>query len=257
MRLGLLARIHRRGFQTVTETHRVGPLLLNFTRIADPDTVLERIVHAEDLRHRLTGQHSPDDQLHLPYWAELWDSALGLAEHLTTWNDLRLVSSDSPSQRPARRSRTNHRKMVLDLGCGMGFAGMVAAAMGARVLLADLEPDALLFARLNTLPWHPHARTRRLDWRTDRLDQRFDLILGADVLYDRAQWPHLQQFFRHHLRPHGVVLLGEPGRQTGDLFLDWITARGWDLQYLQQPLPGRQRKIRLYRIRPLTAEFRD
>jgi len=135
----------------------------------------------------------------------------------------------------------------------MGFAGMVAAAMGAEVLLADLEPDALLFARLNTLPWHSHVRTRRLDWRTDRLDERFDLILGADVLYDRAQWPHLQQFFRHHLRPGGAVLLGEPGRHSGDLFPDWITAQGWELHHLQQPLPGLQRTIRLYQIRPIAA----
>ncbi|HWP39686.1 MAG TPA: hypothetical protein VNL70_02085, partial [Tepidisphaeraceae bacterium] len=89
MRLRLLARIHRRGFRTITQAHRIGPLLLSFTRIADPDVVLERIVQEEDLRYRLSGQHSPDDQLHLPYWAELWDSAMGLAEHLTTCKDLR------------------------------------------------------------------------------------------------------------------------------------------------------------------------
>ncbi|HMB95930.1 MAG TPA: methyltransferase, partial [Tepidisphaeraceae bacterium] len=76
----------------------------------------------------------------------------------------------------------------LDLGCGMGFAGMAAAAMGANVTLADIENDALLFARFNTLTWKNRVRTRQLNWQADRLDEQFDLILGADVLYDRSQW---------------------------------------------------------------------
>jgi predicted nicotinamide N-methyase len=134
------------------------------------------------------------------------------------------------------------------LGCGQGFAGMVAAAMGANVLLADLEPDALLLARLNTLAWRDQVRTRRLNWQTDRLDESFDLILGADVLYDRTQWNFLEPFFRAHLRPRGTVLLGEPGRQTGDMFPDWIERRGWKLETMQVQIGTRPKPIRLFRL---------
>ena len=77
---------------------------------------------------------------------------------------------------------------VLDLGCGMGLAGTVAAALGAHVLFADLEPPALLFAALNSLPWRDRIRTRRTNWRTDDLGQQFPLILGADILYEKQQW---------------------------------------------------------------------
>ena len=115
---------------------------------------------------------------------------------------------------------------LLDLGCGMGLSGTAAAAAGGRVLFADLEPPALLFARLNSLPYGRRVRTRRVDWRTDRLGERFDRILGADILYERKQWDFLEPFWRAHLAPHGSVLLGEPGRKTGEMFVEWIAERG-------------------------------
>jgi 2-polyprenyl-3-methyl-5-hydroxy-6-metoxy-1,4-benzoquinol methylase len=146
----------------------------------------------------------------------------------------------------ARASRAG----ILDLGCGMGFAGMAAAALGFDVLLADLEPDALLFARLNTLPWSRQVRTRRLNWETDRLGESFDLILGSDVLYDRSQWDFLNRFFTTHLKPHGRVLLGEPGRQTGDLFPDWITQRRWTLERFEQSVRSRPNPIRVFQLTP-------
>jgi len=142
------------------------------------------------------------------------------------------------------------RLSVLDLGCGMGLTGTVAAALGAQVLFADLEAPALLFARLNSLPWADRVRTRRLDWRKDRLDQRFDLIVGADILYERKQWDHLEPFWREHLRPGGMVVLGEPGRQTGELFIDWVRGRGWRLQQLAEPVETRSKPIRLFRLTP-------
>ena len=129
----------------------------------------------------------------------------------------------------------------------MGLAGAVAAAMGARVLLADREPPALLLARLNTLPFARRVRTRCLDWRTDRLEERFDLILGSDILYDRSQWDALAAFWTEHLTAQGRVLLGEPGRAAGDLFDAWIAGRGWRVRQSWQQTP-RQKPIRIFEL---------
>ena len=244
LRSRLLARIHRR-FVTVTETHAAGPLRLAFTRVADPDVVLDQIVEKEDLREKLTGNRRDGNDLHLPYWAELWDSALGIGIQIVEGGEWRVEGKKVHSPRSTLHAPP---LSVLDLGCGMGFTGMVAAAMGANVLLADLEADALLFAQLNTLRWHDRVRTRRLNWQTDRLTESFDLIIGADVLYDRTQWDYLDPFFRAHLRPEGSILLGEPGRQTGDLFPDWITKRGWKLRHLEQRVPTRDKPIRIFRL---------
>ncbi len=115
-------------------------------------------------------------------------------------------------------------------------------------MFADLEPPALLFARLNSLPWRERVRTRRLDWQTDRLDERFDLILGADILYERKQWDYLEPFWRAHLASGGAVVLGEPGRQTGDLFIDWIGPRGWHLTRHAEKVETREKPIRLLEL---------
>jgi predicted nicotinamide N-methyase len=131
----------------------------------------------------------------------------------------------------------------------MGLAGTVAAALGYHVLLADLEPHALLFAKLNAMHFDPHVRARRLDWRRDRLDESYDLILGADVLYDKSQWALLEPFWRAHLAPRGEVILGEPGRQTGELFVPWIAARGgWALERSAVRVSTREQPIRLLRL---------
>lgn len=230
-RLALLARIHRR-FETLDEDLPLGERTIRFTRVADPNRVLDEVAEAEDRREKSTGQRRDGDALHLPYWAELWDSALAVGRWLI----------EEAERRPMGPMR------VLDLGCGMGLAGTVAASLGARVTFADLEPPALLFARLNAWPWRRRIRTRRLNWRTDRLGDRFDLILGADILYERNQWPHLEPFWREHLARGGRAILGEPGRATGDGFIDWIQSRRWRLTQLKIPVHTRSSPIRVFVI---------
>lgn len=230
LRHRLLWRIRRR-YQVTLSTAAVGSLRFPFARVTDPDRVLDEVAAEEDRREKLAGHRLSSDELHLPYWAELWDSASGIAQFLV----------DHPELLPPGAQ-------VLDLGCGMGLSGTTAAALGARVMFADLERPALLFARLNSLPFRHRIATRQLDWRRDRLGRRFDAILGADILYERKQWDYLEPFWRAHLAPGGFVLLGEPGRQTGDSFIKWIAARQWNLRCLAQPVPSFPRPIRLFHL---------
>ena len=240
LRRRLLDRIHRR-YQTLTHGVKVGPIEFNITRIADPDRVLDQVAAEADRREKSTGRRVTDDELHLPYWAELWDSATGIGQFL--------VNLHCPLGTPPDNGHSLGN--ILDMGCGMGFAGTVAAALGGRVLFADLETPALLFAAINSLPWRRQVRTRRLDWRRDRLPERFDIILGADILYDQSQWPYLDHFWKEHVAPSGCVLLGEPGRQTGELFIPWIEEHDWRFSQFEQPVPTRPRPIRIFRLSPL------
>jgi len=104
LRRHLLWRIHRR-YRTRLETLHIGHLSIDFTRIENPDVVLDQVAEEEDRREKLSGRRLDGDYLHLPYWAELWDSALGLGQLLAR-----------------EGSGFGVQGSVLDLGCGMGLA---------------------------------------------------------------------------------------------------------------------------------------
>ena len=267
-RARLLSRLQKK-YDITTQEYLIGPLRVPFTRVTNADTVLDQVCEEIDEIEKRTGGKVPDHLMHMPYWAELWDSAFGVGQWLVgrgvevlggrsevvgRGSELvyRSKSPPTPNPRPPtpdHRPPTHNPRSTLDLGCGMGFAGTVAAMLGNRVVFVDLEIPALLFAKLNSLPWMKRVRCQQLNWQTDKLDEKFDLIIGADVLYERSQWEFLEPFFRRHLQEGGLVLLGEPGRQTGDDFGAWIADKGWSLEIVEEKVVTRDRPIRLFELR--------
>lgn len=247
----LLARLCKKYDVTETE-YLIGPMRVPFVRVTNADTVLDQVCLEIDEIEKRTGEKVPDQLMHMPYWAELWDSAYGVGQWLVE-RGLEVVGRRSEVGRgSAAVQPTTHNPQpphTLDLGCGMGFAGTVAAMLGHRVVFADLEVPALLFAKLNSLPWSKRVKCLQLNWQTDHLNEKFDLIIGADVLYEKSQWVFLEPFFRAHLAENGVVLLGEPGRDSGDVFIDWIQKRGWTFKMSEQKVFSRDRAIRLFELR--------
>ena len=51
--------------------------------------------------------------------------------------------------------------------------------------------------------------------------------------------------------PGGRVIVGEPGRPTGGMFLDWIKRQGWTYDEHEQPVPTRDRPIRIFVLTPI------
>ena len=81
---------------------------------------------------------------------------------------------------------------MLDFGAGSGVAAIAAAKAGAREVVAcDLDPLAIAACRANA-----RLNGVELSYSMDFFAEadRFDLILVADVLYDRANLPLLDQF---------------------------------------------------------------
>ncbi len=109
-----------------------------------------------------------------PYWCFCWASGLALARWL--------------AERPERV----RGQRVLDFGAGSGVAGIAAARAGAaEVVACDLDPLALAACRANAA-----LNGVELGYSADFFAEaeRFDLILAADVLYDRANLPLLDAF---------------------------------------------------------------
>jgi predicted nicotinamide N-methyase len=109
-----------------------------------------------------------------PYWSFCWASGLALARFLT----------EQPHWVAGKR--------VLDFGAGSGVAGIAAMRAGAlEVVACDLDPLAIQACQANA-----ELNGVTLGYSRDFFgeDDRFDLILVADVLYDRANLPLLDEF---------------------------------------------------------------
>ena len=150
-----------------------------------------------------------DDPVEPPYWAYLWTGAIELACHL-----------DAHHQCAG--------EAVLDVGCGLGLAGIVAALKGARVAFLDRDPDALAFAAASARRngCHPVGLCQA-DFTVDNLGCRFDLILAAEVLYDSAAFTPLLRFFSAHLKPGGTLILADAHRTDTRSFYEALTSSGY------------------------------
>lgn len=109
-----------------------------------------------------------------PYWCFCWASGLALARWF------------------AKLPHWVAGKRVLDFGAGSGVAAIAAAKAGAaEVVACDLDPLALEACRANAA-----LNGVTLGYSADFFAEadRFDLVVVADVLYDRANLPLLDHF---------------------------------------------------------------
>ena len=138
----------------------------------------------------------------LPYWAELWPSGTALAHHV--------------SGRALKGAR------VLELGCGLGLPSLAAARAGGRVLGTDWSPHALELLEDNARRNGAPLETALLDWRTPHwaIDRGpWDLVLAADVLYERHNALLMLDLLPRLVGPGGEVWLGDPGRPPAAEFI--------------------------------------
>ncbi len=174
-------------FITVDETVALGDWTVTITKPRSS----EDLISEEDF----------DIDERLPYWAELWPSAATLAEH---------VLAHAP--RGAR---------CLELGCGLGLASLAASKAGLTALATDYYDVALEFVQ-----WNAEANrvgpiaTRMVDWRAWPTDIGvFELIVGADILYERPMGPLVAAAIARALAPSGEAWITDPGRVGVEPFL--------------------------------------
>jgi predicted nicotinamide N-methyase len=104
---------------------------------------------------------------------------------------------------------------VLDLGCGLGPCGFAAARQGAQVTFLDWEPRALEIVQASAAEQGLPPETFDFvlaDWRKPPRLEPFDLILAADVLYERRNAPGVATFVGRHLKAGGEAWVVDPGR---------------------------------------------
>jgi predicted nicotinamide N-methyase len=203
------------------------------TDAAEPDLVAQPVAVAgvtlDVLRpsdpEALLSDEAFEHEEFLPYWASLWPSARVLGARLAA-RDLR-----------GRR--------VLELGCGLGVTGLVAAALGASVTATDWAPDALELLRRNAARNGLELADRRLDWFAAAAGgplfsdpglppprDGWPLVLAADVLYEaRIRMPLLATLDRV-VAPDGEAWIADPGRPPARAFWPLAADAGWEVTEL-------------------------
>jgi methyltransferase-like protein 23 len=146
----------------------------------------------------------------LPYGVALWPAAIALAHEL------------------ASRADSFHGKRVLELGAGTGLPGIIAASLGAQVTQTDYHADALSLCRHNGARNQVESIEYRLaDWTAWSDTERYDWILGSDILYGEALQAPLRRIFETNLAVGGRVLLADPFRRVSLQLLEGMEADGW------------------------------
>lgn len=165
---------------------QVGGIRLQLLQMADLETFLLANIEADRL-----------SLANFPYWAMIWDASLVLADFLV-------------KQQP-QADRT-----ILELGAGLGCAGLCAAARGHRVTITDNVTDALAFVRLSASQNRlAEVQVEYLDWQAPDLAGQFSWLVGSDILYEPASFQPLLHIFGRYLQPGGKIYLSQAIRGTG------------------------------------------
>jgi predicted nicotinamide N-methyase len=190
-----------------------------------------RILHPRDgdaLLDELLTEDDPDED-RLPFWAELWPSGIALAGAV------------------AGRQLTGLR--ALELGCGLGLVSVAAAMAGASVTAVDRSPEAIAFTTANAARNGVTLRTavQAFDQPGELLSGApWDLVLAADVLYDRGNLPVLSRLLPRLVGDSGEVWLADPERRLAGAFLAEADAAGWQRDRVQSQLAT----VAIHRLRP-------
>ena len=118
---------------------------------------------------------------------------------------------------------------VVELGCGLAVPSIAAARAGAAVLATDADAEALALVRRNAEANGVRLDTAVVDWsEPDELVSRapFDLVLAADVLYERANVATLLSLLPR-LAPE--AWLADPGRPAAEAFVE-RAGRRWRVE---------------------------
>lgn len=106
------------------------------------------------------------------------------------------------------------RKRILEIGCGLGLPSIVVKKLGGDITASDYHPLAESFLRENTIlnALEPIS-FQSGDWNHANLNrEKFDLIIGSDVLYEHQHIKQLALFIDAHSNCRVEVVIVDPGR---------------------------------------------
>ena len=139
-----------------------------------------------------------DESLGWGYWNRIWPSEVALSECL--------IHRFFPSKMAGAK--------VLEIGCGTGLAGVVAAQLGAFTMFSDMVPITLEAVKETCQLNHiSNFDTCTLDW-SEKIEskEQYDVVLGSEVFYDEAILADVSHVLEQVLAPRGKGMFCDPNR---------------------------------------------
>ncbi|MCS6866072.1 MAG: methyltransferase domain-containing protein [Gemmataceae bacterium] len=226
-------RFHRTPPELVTETVHETVFVGDYTfRIQRPATADQLLDHPWCRSAYVADEY-------VPYWPTLWPSARMLAKAVLR----------EPWERYPQPVE------VLEIGCGLGLAGIAGLARGLHVTFSDVDETALAFAAANAQlnGFRTGYRTQLLDFRCPPRNRRFPVVIGSDLMYEERLVDPLVALLAAVLAPGGVCWIADPDRLPARVFRWKLEEAGYSVttELVRAGEPGGERtKGTLYRIRP-------
>lgn len=188
--------------------------------------LVDRPGDMEDLLDLPSVQSAFNDDSYMPYWADIWPAARMLARAI--------LESDWPAD-----------LVALEIGCGLGLAGLAALSKGMRVIFSDYDLTAVAFAERNArINKFKNFTSRPFDWREPPADLCVPLIIGSDLTYEERNHDALLNLFELVLMPKGTILLTDQDRPATPAFIERMVQRGWKFtrRSMKAGNPGQRRE---------------
>lgn len=204
------------------------PTQIKHRKLGSKLYVLEVIRDLDEAIDLICEAMTPEEQLDpfaedlCPYFGVLWPAAEALARYL----------NDHP--------QLVKGKTVLELGCGLGLPSLVASYLGGEVLATDFHPDVEEYFQRNCRHSSLVSRYQRLNWREDCEDLgQFDVVMGSDVLYESKHPREVARGLIKFVKPGGIILLADPGRNYLQYFIDGMRQEGYSEEMTALSIEGK------------------
>ncbi len=197
----------KKRFGFIIKSHRIGELNIRIAQIDRVDRMVREIYPDALIKHG-----------DAPVWMITWPAAFALAEYI-------LLNHNAAGLR------------ILELGCGTAAPGIALEKAGAYVISTDYDHLTLSMARYNAqINKCNSIEIRYLDWYNPDIEDRFDLVVGSDIVYFEKSFKPLLSVIKKYVKPEGKVLLSDPGRPQMKTFLKMCVKSGFTCSETRQML---------------------